>query len=92
MYPGSLQSPYGRGHTRCCFPPQHGSEWLDGNLYPHLQSQALEPLKRLFSIFIHISRVKLWNPSKVSNSDEAQYSCEPLEDLQLLFRKAPQDK
>jgi hypothetical protein len=43
-------------------------------------------------IFIHISRVKLWNPSKVSNSDEAQYSCEPLEDLQLLFRKAPQDK
>jgi hypothetical protein len=45
----------------------------------------------------HLQSPEGWNPSKDSSpqdldSDEVWYSCEPLEDLRLLFKKAPQDK
>ncbi|XP_073925678.1 uncharacterized protein [Castor canadensis] len=61
------------GETMPCasFHPHRSPSGWTGSLDPHLQSQALEYLK----------------DSSPQDSDELQYSCEPLEDLRLLFMK-----
>jgi hypothetical protein len=77
-YPESLQSPYESGHILCFFPSQQESEWLDCNLgSTSPESSARTPQD---------------SSPQDSDSDEAQYSCKPLEDFQLLFEKAPQGK
>jgi hypothetical protein len=68
--------PYGRGHTLCFFPPQQESEWLDWKLGSTSPGSNAGTPQKSLLLKTH----------------EVQYSCKTLEDIRLVFKKAPQDK